>query len=60
MILTMYHIALFTPCITLFNCDYLLYIRVDCVEPKTKDQAEQVQWMFGDSQASSYEDTNIA
>jgi hypothetical protein len=29
------------------------------VEPKTKDQAEQVQWVFRDPQASSYEDANI-
>jgi hypothetical protein len=41
-----------------FNCGNLLHIQVDHVEPRTEDQAEQVQCMFGDSQASSYEDTN--
>jgi hypothetical protein len=30
------------------------------VKPKTEDQVEQVQWVFGDPQASSYEDTKIA
>jgi hypothetical protein len=41
-----------------FNCGHLLHIWVDHVEPRTEDQAEQVQWVFGDPQASSYEDTN--
>jgi hypothetical protein len=31
-----------------YNCDHLLYIRVDHVEPKTKNQVEQVQWVFED------------
>jgi hypothetical protein len=56
----MHHIALCTPCIALFNYGHLLHIRVDHGETKTKNQAEQVQWVFEDPQASSYEDTNIA
>jgi hypothetical protein len=55
----MHHIALCTPCIALFNCDHLLHIRVDHVEPKTKNQTEQVQWVFGGPQASSCEEANI-
>jgi hypothetical protein len=55
----MHHIALCTPCITHFNCDHLLHIRVDHVEPKTKNQVEQVQWAFGDPQASSCEEARI-
>jgi hypothetical protein len=39
----MHHIALCTPCITLFNCGHLLYIRVDHVEPESEFQAEQAQ-----------------
>jgi hypothetical protein len=60
MLLIMHHIALCTPYIALFNCDHLLHIQIDHVEPKTKDQAEQVLWVFSDPQASSCEDTNIA
>jgi hypothetical protein len=56
----MHHIVLFTPCIALFNCGHLLHIQVDHVETKTKHQAEQVQWVFRDPQASSCEDTDIA
>jgi hypothetical protein len=56
----MHHIALCTPCNALRNYGHLLHIRVDHVEPKTENQVEQVQWVFGDSQASSYEDTDIA
>jgi hypothetical protein len=59
-LLIMHHIALYTPCILLFNYGHLLHIQVDHVELKTKNQAEQVQWVFGDPQASSYEDTDIA
>jgi hypothetical protein len=33
---------------------------IDHVETKMKNQVEQVQCAFGDSQASSCEDTNIA
>jgi hypothetical protein len=33
---------------------------IDHVETKTENQAEQVQWVFGDPQASSCEDTDIA
>jgi hypothetical protein len=59
-LMIMHHIVLCTPCIILFNYDHLLHIRVDHVEPKMEDQTEQVQLMFGDPQASSCEDTNIA
>jgi hypothetical protein len=55
----MHHIALCTPCIALFNCGHLLYIRVDHVEPESEFQAEQVRWVFGGPQASSGEDTNL-
>jgi hypothetical protein len=58
-LIIMHHIALCTPCIAYFAVAHLLHIRVDHVEPKTKNQAEQVQWVFGDSQASSGEDANI-
>jgi hypothetical protein len=60
MLLIMHHIALFTPCIALFNCGRLFYIRVDHMELKTENQLEQVQWVFADPQVSSCEDTNIA
>jgi hypothetical protein len=60
MLLIMHHIILCTPYITLFNCGHVLHIRVDHVETKTENQAEQVQWMFRDPQASSCEDTDIA
>jgi hypothetical protein len=33
---------------------------IDHDETKTKNQAEQVQWLFGDPQASNCEDTDIA
>jgi hypothetical protein len=59
MLLIMHHIVLCTPCILLFNFGHLLQIRVDHVELKTENQAEQIQWVFGDSQASSCEDTEI-
>jgi hypothetical protein len=29
-----------------FNCGHLLHIRVDHVEPKMDNEAEQVQWVF--------------
>jgi hypothetical protein len=60
MLLIMHHIVLCTPCIALFNCGHLLHIRVDHVEPKTENQAEQVQWVFRDPQASSCKDIDIA
>jgi hypothetical protein len=41
-----------------FNCGHLLHIRIDHVELKMEDQGEQVQLVFRDPQASSYEDTN--
>jgi hypothetical protein len=59
-LLIMHHIVLCTPCITLFNCGHLLHIQVDHGETKTENQVEQVQWMFGDPQASSCVVTNIA
>jgi hypothetical protein len=52
--------TLCTSCIALFNCGHLLHIHVDHVEPKTDIQPEQVQWVFGDLQATICEDTNIA
>jgi hypothetical protein len=60
MLLIIQHNALCTPCIALFNCGHLLHIRVDHVEPKTENQAEQVQCVFEDPQTSSCEGTNIA
>jgi hypothetical protein len=60
MLLTMQHIAFCTPCIALLDSGHLLHIRVDHVELKTKNQAEQVQWVFGDPHTSSCEDTDIA
>jgi hypothetical protein len=45
-LMIMHHIELCTPCIILFDCDHLLHIRVDHVEPKTEDQSEQVQWVL--------------
>jgi hypothetical protein len=56
----MHHIALFTSCIALYNYGHRLHIRVDHVESKTENQAEQIQCVFGDSEASSCEDTDIA
>jgi hypothetical protein len=56
----MHHIVLYTPCIALFNCGHLLHIQVDHGETKIENQVEQVQWVFGDPQASSCEDTNIS
>jgi hypothetical protein len=56
----MYHIALCTPYIILFNCGHHLHIRVDHVEPESEFQAEQVRWVFGGTQASSGKDTNLA
>jgi hypothetical protein len=59
MLLIMHHIALFTSCIALFNCGHLLHIQVDHTELGSGFQAEQVQWTFGEPQASSCEDANI-
>jgi hypothetical protein len=56
----MHYIALYTPCIALFNCGHLLHIWVDHVEPESEFQAEQVRWVFGNPQVSSGEDTNLA
>jgi hypothetical protein len=60
MLLILHHIIVCTPCIVVFNCGHLLHIRVDHVEPKTENQAEQVQWVFRGPQSSSGEDTNLA
>jgi hypothetical protein len=60
MLLIMHHITLCIPCIELVNCCLLLHIRVDHMESKTENQAEQVQWVFRDPEASSFEGTNIA
>jgi hypothetical protein len=56
----MHHIALCIPCIALVNGGHLLHMQVDHVEPETEIQVEQVRWVFGGSQASSGEDTNLA
>jgi hypothetical protein len=56
LLLIMHHVALCTPCITLFNCGHLLHMQVDHAE----FQVEQVRWVFRGPQASSCEDTNIA
>jgi hypothetical protein len=48
----MYHIELCTPCIAHFNVTHLLHILVDHAEPKSENQAEQVQWVFRLPQAS--------
>jgi hypothetical protein len=60
MLLIVLHIALCTSCIALFNCSHFLHIQVHHVESKMKNQAEQVQWVFGDPQESSYKDTDIS
>jgi hypothetical protein len=60
MLLIMHHIALYTPCIALFNCCHLLHIQVDHSEPKLELQAKQVRRVFEGPQASSGKDTNLA
>jgi hypothetical protein len=55
----MHHIALCMQCIAHFKCGHILHIRVDHIEPKTENQAEQVQWAFKGPQASSCEKANI-
>jgi hypothetical protein len=57
--MSMHHIALCTPCITLVNCGHLLHIWVDHAKLESKFQAEQVQGLFRDPQASSCDDANI-
>jgi hypothetical protein len=59
MLLIMHHIALYNPCIALFNCDHLVHFTVDHVGPKTKIPAEEVQRVFRGPQASSCDDANI-
>jgi hypothetical protein len=60
MIFIMHHIALCTPCIALVNGGHLLHMQVDHAEPEMEIQVEHVRWVFGGSQASSGEDTNLA
>jgi hypothetical protein len=60
MLLIMHHIALCISSIALFNCDHLLHIRVDHVEPESELQAKQVRRVFKGPQASSDENTNLA
>jgi hypothetical protein len=55
----MHHIALCTTCITLFNYDHPLHIRVDHVESKTVIQAKKIQCVLRGPQASSCEDDYI-
>jgi hypothetical protein len=38
---------------------HMCIFALDPVEPKTKIQSEQVQWLFGGPQASSGRDTNL-
>jgi hypothetical protein len=40
MLLIIHHIALFTPCIALFNCDHLFAYTLDPVESKSEIQVE--------------------
>jgi hypothetical protein len=56
----MYHIALCTTCIALFNCGHLLHMRVDHAEPKSEIQVERVQKEYHGPQAPSCMDTNLA
>jgi hypothetical protein len=56
----MHHNTLCIPCIALFNCGYLLHMRVDHAEPKSEIQEEQVRTEYGGPQATSCVDTNIA
>jgi hypothetical protein len=39
--------------------DHLYTYTLDHAEPKSEIQAEQVQWVFGGPQASTWEDDNI-
>jgi hypothetical protein len=41
------------------NYGHPLHMRVDHAKPESEFQAEQVQGVFGGSQASSYDDANI-
>jgi hypothetical protein len=56
----MHHIALYTPCIALVIGGHILHMQVDHTEPETEILVEQVRWVFGGSQSSSGEDTNLA
>jgi hypothetical protein len=55
----LHHIAFCTTCISLVNCDHLLHMRVDHAESESEFQAEQVRWVYGGPQATSYDDANI-
>jgi hypothetical protein len=56
----MHHVALCTPCITLFNCGHILLMRVDHGEPKSELQAERVQNEYDGPQAPRCMDSNLA
>jgi hypothetical protein len=55
----MHHIALYIPCIALFNCGHLMHIWVDHAELESEFQAEQIRRVFGGPQASNGSDANI-
>jgi hypothetical protein len=55
----MHHITFCTPCITIFNYDHLLHMRVDHVEPKSGIQMGQVQKEYDGPQMLSCMDTNL-
>jgi hypothetical protein len=59
MLLFIYHIAFCILCNALVNYGHLLHVRVDHMKSKSEFQTEQVQWVFGDPQASSCENANI-
>jgi hypothetical protein len=58
LLLFMYHIALRTQCIPLFNCGHLLHIRLDHAGLESRIQGNK-SMSVGSLQAPSYEDTNI-
>jgi hypothetical protein len=60
LLLSMHHIALCAPCIALFNCGYLLHMRIDHAEQKSEIQAERVQMEYDGPQAPRCMDTNPA
>jgi hypothetical protein len=56
----MHHIALCTPCITLFNCGHLLHMRVDHAKPKSEIQEVQSSGEYDGPQVTSCVDSNLA
>jgi hypothetical protein len=60
MLLSMHHIVLCTPYISLVNYGHILHIRVDHAELESELQMKQVRRVFKGLQASSGEDTNLA